>query len=102
MEFSLPVRRRLLYYSSQRKGDTVRYIISYDLNKPEKDYETLWKTLRDLGAQRVLKSQWVVRRTGTDALTLAKLVWDVMTENDLLLVTCLDSPDWAASQRILD
>jgi hypothetical protein len=37
----------------------VVYLISYDLVAPEKDYPDLLATLRNLGAVKILLSEWV-------------------------------------------
>jgi hypothetical protein len=36
------------------------FLISYSLLKPEKDYPDLIKTLRNIGARRVLRSGWLI------------------------------------------
>lgn len=74
----------------------MRYVISYDLNAPEtiNDYKKLTAALKELGAQKILYSQWVVRRYQTTAENLAKHCWQFMDANDRLLVTSLDSADW--------
>jgi len=41
------------------------YLVSYDLDQPgPQNYERLEKRLRDLGAVRVLYSQWVLKFAG--------------------------------------
>ena len=81
----------------------MRYIISYDLdNATTEDYNRIAEVLEGLGAQRVLLSQWVTRRTGTNARAIADYVWRQMRANDRLLVTCLDSVDWCAYRPITD
>lgn len=45
------------------------FLISYDLNKPEKDYPKLIDYLESIGAHRVFYSAWFVRlNTTIDAL----------------------------------
>ena len=72
----------------------MRYVISYDLVVPGRNYNTLITALESWGAQRILMSQWVVRWNGTSAQSIFNLVRANMDANDRLLVTCLDSSDW--------
>lgn len=74
----------------------MRYVISYDLLRPGRDYERLWAALRGLGAQRILQSQWVVRRNGTTAGAIRDNLQALIDANDRLLVTCLDSENWVS------
>jgi hypothetical protein len=63
------------------------YLISYDLNKPEKDYPKLIDYLEKIRAHRVLYSEWFVRSDlGRDALH--EKVKAHIDGNDSLL-TCL-------------
>ena len=48
----------------------MRYIISYDLVAPGRNYQPLSDELARIGAQRVLLSQFAVRRVGTTASAL--------------------------------
>lgn len=73
----------------------MRYLISYDLRKPNKDYEALYKSLAHLKAKKVLDSQWVTNHTGTNAENLRDYIWKSMDSDDGLLVTSLESKDWA-------
>lgn len=73
----------------------MRYTISYDLNSPGKDYQALYDALTRVGAKRILYSEWVVRWDGTTAESIRTYVWSYMDANDRLMVTCLDSTDWA-------
>ena len=73
----------------------MRYVISYDLISPGKDYQKLWDALSDIGAQRILLSQWAVRRTNTSAKNLRDYIWQFMDANDRLLVMDSESSDWA-------
>ena len=74
----------------------MRYIISYDLVAPGRNYQTLWDELARMSAQRVLQSQWAVRRVKTNASGLRDHFKRFIDSNDRLLVTCLDSSDWAS------
>ena len=74
----------------------MRYVISYDLNKPGKDYQKLTDALKSLGAERILLSEWVTtKRTGTNAAKLRDWLWTFMDGSDRLMVVCLDSSEWA-------
>ena len=78
-------------------AERVRYLVSYDLNKPGQAYERLWQELQTAGAKRVLDSQWVVRVTNMDAAGLRDYFWRFMDQNDRLLVVNIDSSNWAGT-----
>jgi hypothetical protein len=82
----------------------MRYEISYDLNAPEhvNDYKRLAAALKEIGAQKALFSQWIVRRTGTSAAGLRDYIWQFMDSNDRLFVVCLDSNDWGGRNLMTD
>ena len=80
----------------------MRYVISYDLLTPGQNYVPLWEALRGLGAQQLLQSQWIVRQYNTNAASLRDLVGQYIDANDRLLVTCLDSNDWASLRVMVD
>lgn len=63
------------------------YLISYDLMTPGKDYKPLWKALADIGAVRILDSEWLVRRVNTTPLNLANYCLGYMDANDRIFVT---------------
>ena len=73
----------------------MRYVVSYDLLKPGQDYSPLWAELRRLGGKRVLKSQWVMRRTNTSATGLRDHFRKFIDNNDRLLVVGIDDSDWS-------
>jgi hypothetical protein len=77
----------------------MRYLISYDLLAPGKDYKPLWKALTDIGAVRVLDSEWVANRTNTSPLGLANYCTQFMDANDRILVT--EMPDNYAYRSLL-
>ena len=79
----------------------MRYVISYDLNNPGQDYESLISALKRSGAKRVLQSQWCGRWKDTTAADLRDAFWQYMDSNDRLLVTCIDSTDWAGMRLII-
>jgi hypothetical protein len=70
-----------------------RYLISYDLNAPGRNYEALFDELARLGAKRLLLSQWGLRNPAT-AVAIRDHLWSFMDGNDRLLVSSLDV-DWA-------
>ena len=73
----------------------MRYLISYDLRKPDRDYQKLWDALDAMKAEPVLDSQWIAKRTKTSVEKLRDHFKKVIDSNDRLLVVCLDSDDWA-------
>ena len=80
----------------------MRYLISYDLNTPGKNYQALWDAIAGLSAQRVLLSQWITRRSNTSAQGLRDYLWAFMDANDRLLVVCMDSADWASMNTMVN
>ncbi len=80
----------------------MRYLISYDLDKPGQNYDAVIEALQTVGAQRVLFSQWIVRWNNTTAANIRSYVWKFMDANDRLLVSCLDSADWAGMNLMVD
>lgn len=74
----------------------MRYLVSYDLNTPGKDYDELTDALQRLKAKRVLYSQWALRRNNTSAKGLRDHFWSYMDSNDRILVVQLDGRGWAA------
>ena len=79
----------------------MRYLISYDLNKPGKNYDALINEITAMGGTRVLLSQWVVRRNGTSAAGLRDHFWTFMDANDRLLVVSIDDSDWAGNNLMV-
>ncbi len=77
----------------------MRYLISYDLMAPGKDYKPLWKALADAGAVRVLDSEWTVNLNNTTPLKVAEYVAQYMDANDRLLVT--EMPDNYAFMNLI-
>jgi hypothetical protein len=64
------------------------YLVSYDLNKPGKDYTKLWAALTALGAERVLKSQWMLR-SAYEAKVIADHLLQFMDNSDTILVNVM-------------
>ena len=65
----------------------MRYSISYDLIAPGKNYDALWAALRNLGAVRILESQWLTSRVETSPLAIANYLLQFMDRNDRIFVT---------------
>ena len=66
------------------------YLISYDLNKPEKDYPKLISYLESISAHRVLYSEWFLR-SSSDRDAVYNAVKSRIDDNDGLLVCVVDS-----------
>lgn len=73
----------------------MRYLVSYDLRNPGRNYDVLYTKLGAFGAKRVLLSDWVFRRQGTNAAELREYFKQFIDSNDRLLILSLDSSDWA-------
>ena len=69
------------------------YLISYDLDKPGQNYARLIARLEQLGAFRVLLSQWALQTTWT-AIQLRDDLRLYTDANDRLLVTQVGA--WAS------
>ena len=80
----------------------MRYLISYDLNKPGQKHADLAKELRKKGAMPVLDSQWVLLCKNSNAETVLKHFHSFLDSNDKMLVVCFDSIDWHAVPRVFD
>ncbi|OFW09995.1 MAG: hypothetical protein A3H96_03300 [Acidobacteria bacterium RIFCSPLOWO2_02_FULL_67_36] len=77
----------------------MRYLISYDLITPGKDYKPLWQALADLGAVRVLESEWTVNHSNSTPLAIANYCIKHMDANDRILVT--EMPDNYAYRNLI-
>ena len=80
----------------------MQYAISYDLVAPGRDYQRLYNELSRLGGERILLSQWVVNLADTSARSLLTHLRQYVDTNDRLMVTCLDSSDWAGVNLLAD
>ena len=81
------------------------YLISYDIRTSRsEDYQDLYDELERIGAERILRSQWVVRRKNTNADRLCKrLLRHLPGPNDRLLIVCLDDTTaWASVNTIVE
>ncbi len=77
----------------------MRYLISYDLLKPGKDYQNLWDALHKINAVRILESEWVTNRNGTTPINVANYCLAHMDANDRILVT--EMPDNFAHKNLI-
>lgn len=77
----------------------MRYLISYDLMAPGKDYQNLWNALRAINAVRILESEWLVRRVNTTPVALANYCLQHMDANDRIFVT--EVPDNYAYRTLI-
>lgn len=77
----------------------MRYLVSYDLLAPGKDYKPLWDALGQLGAVRVLESEWTLNHSNTTPLLIAQYLEKEMDANDRLLVT--EMPDNYAYKNLI-
>jgi hypothetical protein len=62
------------------------YLISYDLMKPEKDYPNLIARLKQLGAKKVLYSEWFFISTATPSAIRDDLKQYGIDSNDRIMV----------------
>jgi len=74
------------------------YLISYDLIRPEKDYEDLINGLERAGAVRVLFSQWLLRTNRSKKEVYDYVRSQGMDGNDKLLVVAVS--EWIASANM--
>lgn len=61
------------------------HVVSYDLDRPGQDYSGLTRRLEQLGAKRILFSQWMLKSEMT-AVELRDDLNRSMDPNDMLLV----------------
>ena len=80
----------------------MRYLISYELNSRGRTYTQLTDALWSAGGQRILSSQWIMRKTSTNATTLRDYFWQFMDQKDRLLVASIDGNDWACIGLMVD
>jgi len=72
------------------------YLISYDINDKDKDeYESLWAALRQLGAVKVLYSEWMlVGNTGQAKLIADQILAHLRTADRLLVQEVTTDAAW--------
>ena len=78
----------------------MKYMISYDLVTPGKDYQTLYDELEEFSAKRVLESQWVFNRINTTPAGLRDHFRGFIDSNDRLLIVEIDGDGWAGLNLI--
>lgn len=69
------------------------YLISYDLNKSDKDYNSLYKVIKECsnGAwAHILESVWLIK-SNLDATTIYNELMDVIDSNDKLFIVEMTS-----------
>jgi len=69
------------------------YFLSYDLRKPQRNYQPLYDKLGEYKAVRVLESLWCFNRYNTSASGLRDHFKQFVDSNDGLCVT--EASDWA-------
>lgn len=71
------------------------FIISYDLvDKDPDDYKDLKAALLELGAKKILYSQWALRSDGTSVKKLRDTLIRLFSGRDRLLVTEVTKAAW--------
>lgn len=74
----------------------MKYMISYDLRKPGRNYQPLYDKLKEFNARPVLESQWVFDRVDTNADGLRSYFQQLLDPNDGIFVNSLEIPDWSS------
>jgi len=80
----------------------MKYMISYDLRKPGRNYETLYAELKRFKAQRILESQWVFKRINTNSVGLRDHFKGFIDNNDRLLIVEINGTGWASWNIMFD
>ena len=74
------------------------FLISYDINEKDAfEYDALWNNLKDMGAQRILYSEWIV--SGRSSIDVYDQIAPLMQRKDRLLV--LEITNNAAWDKLL-
>ena len=63
------------------------YWIGYDLDKPGQDYTDLIRRLKELGAKRILKSDWLLPHNKTTPVAIRDDLGRFLDANDRVLVS---------------
>ena len=63
------------------------YWIGYDLDKPGQDYSDLISRLQQLGARRILKSDWLLPHNNTNPGAIRDDLGRFLDANDRILVS---------------
>jgi hypothetical protein len=80
----------------------LRYVISYDLTTQSLDYQPLYDALSSVGAKRLSSSEWIVRWNNSNAANIRAYVQRYLDPGDRLMVSSLDSADWAGHNLMSD
>jgi hypothetical protein len=80
----------------------LRYVISFDLTPQGQDYQPLYDALGSVGAIRISSSEWIVRWNNSNAANIRAFVQRYLDPGDRLMVTSLDSGDWAGHNLMSD
>jgi len=78
-----------------------KYLISYDLMAPGKDYQPLIAALEKMGAKKVLLSEWAISINQT-AEQLRDTIRAYMDANDRIVVDELSPTNWATWNALID
>ena len=73
-----------------------KYLLTYDLIAPGRNYQTLWSELGRFSATRVLLSTWVFRRLNTTCVGLREHFKRFVDGNDRLLIIDISDENWAS------
>lgn len=77
------------------------YLVSYDLLKPGKDYDSLWQALGQLYATRILESEWLLV-SQSDATSIWRALERYVDTNDRLWVAeVTKNMQWGAGKLII-
>lgn len=71
------------------------YLVSYDIAEKNDDYQSLWDYLEELGAVRILYSEWATPFTGSAVELVKKLAEHVKKGDRLLACELFNSPSVA-------
>lgn len=70
------------------------YLISYDINEKDAfEYEGLWAKLREIGATRILYSEWVVKGNSSHSI-YDKVAVTIQDKDRLLVQEVTDDAIW--------
>ena len=71
----------------------MKYLVSFDLKRPEQNYAKVEKKLKEIGGKKVLHTQWLVDRDLSvgDFLVHLRSTFNVFDSNDRILI--LKIPD---------
>jgi len=72
-------------------------LVTYDLNRPGQNYETLIKTLKNLGSEwwHYMESTWVLGGYGLTTSKITEALLPHIDSNDRLLVVDITSDSWS-------